>query len=279
MMLWLASCLVLALAIGWWKRSRVRSTRREKLLGATPLPENVLEHLRRTVPVYARLEPGLRGRVDGKFNVFLAEKSFVGCKDVVVSDELRWTIAGHACLLLAGRDDDWVYDDLSEILIHPLTWRREDSISLGDGLEIREPWAAFDGESWTNGPVILSRGAVRRSVRDLDGYNVVFHEFAHQLDAENGAMEGCPVLPNSLKGDWARVMGFEYDRLVREEREGIETFLDPYGAEHPSEFYAVSVESFLEIPHELKAHHPEMFDAMVRAFGFDPSTGLPARTP
>lgn len=237
------------------------------------MPENVIEHLCTTVPVYARLAPRLRERVDGKFNVFLAEKSFVGCKDVVVSDQLRWTIAGHACLLLAGRDDDWVYADLSEILIHPLSWRREESISLGDGLEIREPWAAFDGESWADGPVVLSRGAVRRSLRDLDGCNVVFHEFAHQLDAENGAMEGCPVLPNGLKKDWAKVMGFEYDRLVREDRDGIETFLDPYGAEHPSEFYAVVVESFLEIPDEFRVAHPEMYGVLVRAFGFDPSSG------
>jgi len=264
------------LAAMWWGRVRHERSARLKRLLDSPLPENVTEVLRRTVPVYARLDPSLRKRVDGKFNVFLATKNVVGCKDVVVGDELRWTIAGHACLMLAGRDDDWVYDDLSEVLVHPLTWRREDSIALGDGLEIREPWAAFDGESWTNGPVILSRGAIRRSVRGLDGYNVVFHEFAHQLDAENGALEGCPVLPNGLKSEWARVMEFEFDRLVKDEAKGIETFLDPYGAEHESEFFAVVVESFLEIPQELQAEHPELHALMVRAFGFDPIDGKAA---
>lgn len=249
--------------------------RRSRLLD-TPLPENVVETLRRTVPVYERLAPELRRRVDGKFNVFLAEKAFVGCKDVVVSDALKWTIAGHACLMLAGRDDDWVYDDLSEVLVHPLTWRREESVSLGDGLEIREPWAAFDGESWTRGPVILSRGAIRRSVRDLDGYNVIFHEFAHQIDAENGAMEGCPVLPAALKPRWAKVMGAEYDRLVKDDENGVDTFLDPYGAEHPSEFYAVAVESFLEIPDKFRLEHPELFQVLAESFGFDPATGSPA---
>ena len=272
-MIWYALAAAILLAGWWWRARREKALRRRRLL-ESPLPENVVEILCRTVPVYARLAPELRRRVDGKFNLFLAEKSFVGCKDVVVSDSLKWTIAGHACLMLAGRQDDWVYSDLSEVLVHPLTWRREDSIPLGDGLEIREPWAAFDGESWTRGPVILSRGAIRRSIRELDGYNVLFHEFAHQLDAENGAMEGCPVLPPALRAQWAKVLGFEYDRLVKEDEKGIETFLDPYGAEHPSEFYAVAVESFLELPEQLRAEHPEIYTLFTKAFGFDPSTGL-----
>lgn len=273
-MIWYALAAAILFAAWWWNSRREKAHRRRRLL-ETPLPENVQETLRRTVPVYARLSPALRRRVDGKFNVFLAEKSFVGCKDVVVLDTLKWTIAGHACLLLAGRADDWVYDDLSEVLVHPLTWRREDSVSLGDGLEIREPWAAFDGESWTRGPVILSRGAIRRSLREPDGYNVVFHEFAHQLDAENGAMEGCPVLPAALKPRWARAMGSEYDRLVKDDERGIETFLDPYGAEHPSEFYAVAVESFLEIPDRFREAHPELYQVLAESFGFDPATGSP----
>lgn len=271
-MIWYAIAAAILFAGWWWRGRRETRFRRSRLLD-TPLPENVVEALRRTVPVYARLEPLLQKRVDGKFNVFLAEKTFVGCKDVVVSDALKWAIAGHACLMLAGRDDDWVYDDLSEVLVHPLTWRREDSVSLGDGLEIREPWAAFDGESWTQGPVILSRGAIRRSVRDLDGYNVIFHEFAHQIDAENGAMEGCPVLPAVLKPRWAKVMGAEYDRLVKDDENGVETFLDPYGAEHPSEFYAVAVESFLEIPDKFRQEHPELYQVLAESFGFDPATG------
>lgn len=268
---------VFCLAVLWWGwRRRERSARMNRLREAA-LPENVVEVLRRTVPAYSRLEPALRKRVDGKFNVFLATKNVVGCKDVVVADELRWTIAGHACLMLAGREDDWVYDDLTEVLVHPLTWRREDSVSLGDGLEIREPWAAFDGESWADGPVILSRGAIRRSVRELDGYNVIFHEFAHQLDARNGAMEGCPVLPNGLEAEWARILKFEFERLVKEDEKGIDTFLDPYGAEHPSEFFAVVTESFLELPQELSVQHPELYSVMVKAFGFDPATGRPAK--
>lgn len=179
-------------------------------------------------------------------------------------------MAGHACLLLAGRSDDWVYDELSEILIHPRTWGREDSVSLGDGLEIREPWAGFDGESWERGPVVLSRGAIRRSLLRLDGYNVLFHEFAHQLDARDGAMTGCPVLPGGLGERWTREMADGFRRLGEADRAGVATFLDPYGAEHPSEFFAVAVEAFLELPVAFREAEPGLHAVFVEAFGFDP---------
>ena len=271
---WVAVLVVASTLVAWWwlRRSRKQSWRHRML--RTSLPAAMAAELAEAVPVYARLAPVLKARVEGKVGVFLAEKTFTGCKDVVVGDALRWVIAGHACLLLAGRDDDWVYDDLDEILIHPLSWRREETISLGDGLEIREP-GSFDGESWMRGPVIFSRGAIRKGTRELDGNNVLFHEFAHQLDAENGAMEGCPVLPKGLEPEWARVMGAGYDELVAKDKAGHSTFLDPYGAEHPCEFYAVAVEAFLEIPEPFKEALPEMYTVLVGAFGFDPISGMP----
>jgi hypothetical protein len=272
-MIWVGTIVAMVLSIVWWtRRSAKRNQRRHRLM-SSPLASEISQQISRTVPVYARLSPALRARVDAKVGVFLAEKVFTGCKDVVVSDTLRWTVAGHACLLLAGRDDEWVYDELDEILIHPMSWRREQSVSLGDGLEIREPWSVFDGESWMRGPVILSRGAIRRSLRAADGFNVVFHEFAHQLDAENGSMEGCPVLPKGLEGEWARVLDAGFRQLASEYEAGLETFLDPYGAEHPSEFFAVAVESFLERPDELHVAHPKLYVVMVESFGFDPSSG------
>lgn len=274
-MIWIGAIVAALLAIAWWNRRSAGADRRRRQILSSPLDPGISAQIARTVPVYARLAPELRARVDAKVAVFLAEKIFTGCKDVVVSDTLRWTVAGHACLLLAGRDDDWVYEELDEILIHPLSWRREQSVSLGDGLEIREPWSVFDGESWVRGPVILSRGAIRRSLRAADGFNVVFHEFAHQLDAENGAMEGCPVLPKGLEAEWSKVMDAAFRGLVADDEAGRETFLDPYGAEHPSEFFAVAVESFLERPDELRTAHPALHAVLVRAFGFDPSTGAP----
>jgi len=42
---------------------------------------------------------------------------------------------------------------------------------------------AFAGESWSHGYVILSWDDVLKGASDIqDGHNLVFHEFAHQLD-------------------------------------------------------------------------------------------------
>ena len=50
-----------------------------------------------------------------------------------------------------------------------------------------------------------------------DGHNVVLHEFAHQLDFEDGVADGAPVLARrSNYVAWARVLGEEYDRLRRD---------------------------------------------------------------
>src|SRR5947207_3797456 len=45
------------------------------------------------------------------------------------------------------------------------------------------------------GSLVLSWGAVKHGAADpSDGKNVVLHEFAHQLDFENGAADGVPGL-------------------------------------------------------------------------------------
>jgi len=54
------------------------------------------------------------------------------------------------------------------------------------------------GQSWYRGPVVLSWDDVRRTAHDHnDGQNVVFHEFAHQLDSESGANEGPLMQPRT----------------------------------------------------------------------------------
>ena len=47
-----------------------------------------------------------------------------------------------------------------------------------------------------------------------DGYNVILHEFAHQLDSEWGNAEGAPTLTDhSHYVAWARVLGLEFENL------------------------------------------------------------------
>lgn len=74
------------------------------------------------------------------------------------------------------------------------------------------------GESWGLGTLVLAWDAVLGGAADVhDGHNVVYHEFAHQLDSENGTVSGSPVLPHrSMYSSWARVLGAEYEQLIHD---------------------------------------------------------------
>jgi Mlc titration factor MtfA (ptsG expression regulator) len=47
-----------------------------------------------------------------------------------------------------------------------------------------------------------------------------------------------------------------YDDFCRRVDDGEDTALDPYGAEHPAEFFAVMSEAFFETPGLLKGEYP-----------------------
>ena len=132
----------------------------------------------------------------------------------MITDEIRLTIAAQACMLLLHRKTD-IYPLLQSILVYPHAFVAPLK-ERGPGGVVIEDFEERDGESWDIGALVLSWDDVLESVADdHDGYNVVFHEFAHQLDDESGIADGAPPLPErSMYADWARVLGAEYDALV-----------------------------------------------------------------
>jgi hypothetical protein len=104
-----------------------------------------------------------------------------------------------------------------------------------------------------------------------DGQNLVLHEFAHQLDQEDGTAEGVPVLARQADyRTWGTVMRAEYQRLRDSVAQGEPTILNPYGSTHPAEFFAVATETFFEKPEQLLAHHPALYDQLQRYYQLDP---------
>jgi MtfA peptidase len=75
-----------------------------------------------------------------------------------------------------------------------------------------------------------------------DGENVVLHEFAHQLDGEDGVADGAPILPPSALRTWGGVLSEEYERLRRDPAHDRGSALDEYGATNQAEFFAVATE-------------------------------------
>ena len=127
------------------------------------------------------------------------------------------------------------------------------------------------GEAWLRGAIILSWDDVRRDSGDFqDGRNVTLHEFAHQLDQQDGNFDGAPLLEKrSHYRSWARVLMKEYRALGEAAERGQETLIDQYGATNPAEFFAVITEAFFESPRALKEKHPELYAELKQFFHQD----------
>jgi Mlc titration factor MtfA (ptsG expression regulator) len=251
--------------------------RRRAKLRAAPFPpawSGVLESL----PAYRALPPQDQRELRGHVQVFLDEKVFEGCGGLDITDEIRVTIAAQACMLLLHRDTDY-YPGLTSILVYPSGYVANSKRVGPDGVVTEGPQARL-GESWTalnsrfsGGPVVLSWRDVVAGAADIhDGHNVVFHEFAHQLDAEWGGMDGAPALDRRSKYvAWARVLGSEYKQLLDDLRRGHEPWLDAYGATNPAEFFAVLTEAFFEQPLKLRTKHPELYAQLADFYRQDPA--------
>jgi MtfA peptidase len=236
-----------------------------------PLPDAWLEIVKRNVPYYRCLPNEKQQELQGLIQVFLAEKWFEGCGGLQVTDEIRLTIAAQACVLLLGRQTEF-YPTLRSILVYPHSYVAHVVQPLPDGT-ILEGEQVRLGESWSFGNLVLSWDDVVQGASDIrDGHNVVFHEFAHQLDNESGAAEGAPLLPRrSMYIAWARVLGKEYRSLLENIEHHRATFIDEYGATNPAEFFAVVTEFFFEKPRQLKARHPDLYEQFRLFYQQDPA--------
>lgn len=256
-----------------------RKNRRRKRLAALPFPAAWEEILRAQVPLYRRLPAADRRELRGHIQVFLSEKRFEGCAGLAITDEIRVTIAGHACLLLLRRPTDY-YPRLVTVLVypHPFVVDHETPGPAGMILASRR---TLLGQSWRHGVVILAWDAIEHKAMAVeDGHNVAFHEFAHQLDEEDGSANGVPVIASpSLYRAWARVLGRDYEQLVRDAESGLPSVLDAYGATHPAEFFAVATESFFESPLRLRARHGELYDVLKQYYRLDPAALLDRAAP
>jgi hypothetical protein len=156
------------------------------------------------------------------------------------------------------------------ILVYPKAFRAPEA--QREGAVVIEGGSGRLGESHQRGIVVVSWDDVRRGAADPnDGRNVVFHEFAHQLDQADGAADGAPELDRpSMYGPWAATLGAEFEGLVEDAERRRKTVLDKYGASHPAEFFAVATEAFFEKPRQLKAKHPELYEQLAAFYRQDP---------
>ena len=272
--------ILLALILAaYWAWRVVRHRERSRLL-ARPFPPAWREVLERNVPLVRRLGADQRSRLEDHVQRFLLDVSFEGCGGLEIDDEIRVTIAGQACLLTLGREEllsprrgaQALFPKLRSVLVYPSTYSSEgERFTEGGFVEAGEQHRL--GESWHQGYVVLAWDAVLHGASEVgDGHNVVLHEFAHQLDQEDGVADGVPLFDHPLRyGQWARILERDFEKLVARSSQGTNTVLDAYGATNKAEFFAVATETFFEKPHALRRRYPELYDLLREFFQLEPT--------
>ena len=269
----IAIAVVATCVLAWLIGAPLWRARRRAAVMARPLPAGALAAIDRNVPAVRHLPSGLRARLESLMAAFLAEKEFVGCNGLVVTDEMRATIAAMACLLVLGRRGH--YDSLHSVLVYPTAFWVEDEVEDEAGV-IGKRRRMLSGEAWESSRIVLSWEDVLEAARHPgEGYNVALHEFAHYLDAEGlGLAAG-----ERTVAEWADELAAEFDSLLDAVERDEFTFLDPYAAEDEAEFFAVATEDFFERPAALLEAHPRLYALLAEFYALDPAAWSTHRTP
>jgi Mlc titration factor MtfA (ptsG expression regulator) len=251
--------------LAWFRRRR-----RRKLL-AEPFPADWIGYLEANVPYCHSLSQPEQAKLRDDLRVFLAEKTWEGCAGLEVTDEMKVTVSALACLLVLGMREVY-YDRVQSILMYPAGYVAPERQVLGDNVVLEGKGERL-GEAHYRGPVLLAWAEIEDDIRHPGhGRNLVFHEFAHQLDMMNGAIDGTPLLADERQARrWETVMTAEYDRLLRAVERGRETLLDDYGVKDEGEFFAVATECFFDRPVEMRQVHPRLYEVLRDYYRQDPA--------
>lgn len=249
--------------IGWLRKRRVSRKANEMMPGEAEFA-SVCDASR----CLAVLNEEERRRLRRLAAMILADKEFHGAGGFQPAWEHCVPVAAHAALpvLEIGLD---AYSQFRTFILYEDEFESEfeevdDAGVVHRGRDLRA------GEAWHRGPVVLSLADVDQSGHG-DGYHVVVHELAHQIDHLNGEADGYPPLPRRIAHrDWVESFSTAYHRLERQIHMGEEPAIDAYAAESPAEFFAVASEYFFDWPERLSVVEPAIYRLLVALYAQDP---------
>ena len=258
--------------------SLTKRSRRRRILAERSIPAALWEDTIADIASLSCLDDGELRRLHDLALIFLHEKSLEPATGFELDDTMRVRIAALACrpVLELGLDS---YSGFVSIVVHPgefvvrgREYEDEDGVvHVGDDV--------LSGEAWEQGPVVLGWEEVLASGQG-DGFDVVAHEFAHKLDLLDGAVNGVPPLHRGMSSDaWIETFQQAYDELRASLERGEDTWLDPYAAEDPGEFFAVCSEMFFDVPEALQDHHPAIYTQLASFYRQDPAAPSVLRPP
>jgi len=216
------------------------------------------------------LESDALERMEMLVAAFFHDTRWEAANGFELTDDHRVLISAQASMLLLGLDLD-EYPQLTSVIVHPSTVRLYGDHATGGGLR-SSGTQTLAGQAHYRGPVVLSWQAVRRGARfPAGGQNVVYHEFAHQLDMLDGITDGTPPLGDEAARErWVEVCTAAYDTV----RAAGSPVLRAYAGTNPAEFFAVATEVFFNRPLDVREHEPALYGELQAFYRQDPAARL-----
>lgn len=253
-----------------------RQARREQAaLARRAIPDDLWKRTLIRYPYLRRASAADNAELRRITSLLLDRKEFSTTGGLRLTDVMAVTIAAQAALPVLRLGVE-AYDSFVGIVVDPGSSRsrqmREDDIGV-----VHEYDDEQVGQAMAGGPVKLSWPDVRLSVATAQVYsdtcfNVVMHEFAHVLDAINGAIDGLPPLPAGMApAAWLGVLNAEMQQLDARVAACLPSPLDPYALQDPGEFFAVSSEAFFTMPAAMKKEHAAWYDMLCLFYRQDPA--------
>jgi len=236
-----------------------------KKIENSPLPDNIQQILNK-INYYNKLPDNLKKIVNFKIQWFLKEKTFYGV-DIEVTEEIKVNIAFFACLETVAYKY-FCYPNLKYIFVYPniivLHQKRIENIVSNEEMLI-------EGEA-TGDAIIIVWNEAKREIQKCTR-NVIIHEFAHELDYAEGAIDGIPPIENTKLQEFTKIMFSEYEKFkektIKGRFLGKYHLLDKYAATNKAEFFAVMSEYFFVKPELLKKHFPDIYKELKNFYKID----------
>jgi MtfA peptidase len=247
-----------------------REWRRKRTLKSAHLDEALWTRVAASLSFLRGLSDEDTARLKQLVVLFLAEKEMHGARGLQLTDEVRLSIAVQACLPILNLGLD-VYEGWVGVIVYPGEFRVHKEEVDEDGV-VHSFADELAGEAWPGGPVILSWEDVGMAER---GYNVVIHEFAHKIHMDGGGDADYPAAGDGMNAaKWRKTLEQAYERFCAEVDSGEPTFIDPYAAEHPAEFFAVMSEAFFTESAVLARDWPELYAQLALFYKQDPASSM-----
>ncbi len=228
------------------------------LFSKVRLTEFEIQLLEQKFPYYARLSEKHKREFREKLQVILTSKSFIGRSEIrVVTSEMKILIGATIVMVTFGWDDIRLRH-FSRILIYPDTYYSTISKQYHRG-EVNP----------RHGIIVLSWSCFLEGMEnDRDGVNLGIHEVAHALKLEN------QIYYNEEFEFFNPEVYQSFELLANEQiqkiNSGKPTVFRSSGGLNADEFFAVSLETFFEKPHEFFDYNPVLYGTLVSLMRQDP---------